>query len=226
MPHDRDRVWTHGGACASRRALYISRRPCRHAVSAASAQIVEFLLEETDISLEVRWPSSSNATRGLAREAGHACAPQAKNVDGETAIFYPVRNKNPDMVRMLCEFGANVNAASYTKDTPLKAACRANNIEIVNALLDWRATRRPSAFDLLKGYAKGEIDRRLEIERKEKQAEAEAAIKAKQGKKGQKYQQGSKSEYGEWRPYLDKRKRGIFYYNRVSRVSQFEVRSI
>ena len=154
-----------------------------------------------------------------------ARAAQSKNVEGETAIFYPVKNKNPDMVRMLCEFGANVNVASYMKDTPLKAACRANNIEIVNALLDWRATRRPSAFDLLKGYAKGEIDRRLEIERKEKQAEAEAAIKAKQGKKGQKFQQGSKSEYGEWRPYLDKRKRGIFYYNRVSRVSQFEVRA-
>lgn len=187
-------------------------------------QIVEFLLEETDISLEVR------CRRRLFPRARAACvrrarAAQSKNVEGETAIFYPVKNKNPDMVRMLCEFGANVNVASYMKDTPLKAACRANNIEIVNALLDWRATRRPSAFDLLKGYAKGEIDRRLEIERKEKQAEAEAAIKAKQGKKGQKFQQGSKSEYGEWRPYLDKRKRGIFYYNRVSRVSQFEVRA-
>ena len=138
-------------------------------------QIVEFLLEETDISLEVR------CRRRLFPRARAVCvrrarAAQSKNVEGETAIFYPVKNKNPDMVRMLCEFGANVNVASYMKDTPLKAACRANNIEIVNALLDWRATRRPSAFDLLKGYAKGEIDRRLEIERKEKQAEAEVTI--------------------------------------------------
>ena len=92
------------------------------------------------------------------------------------------------MTRLLCEFGANVNAASYTKDTPLKGACRANNIEIVNALLDWRATRRPSAFELLKGHAKLEIERRLEIERKEKQAEAEAAIKSQAGgRKGAKW---------------------------------------
>jgi hypothetical protein len=42
-------------------------------------------------------------------------------------------------------------------------------------LLDWRATRRPSAFDLLKGSSKVEIEHRLEIERKEKQAEAEAS---------------------------------------------------
>ena len=112
---------------------------------------------------------------------------QAKNVDGETAIFYPVRNVNPEMVRLLCEFGANVNAASYSKDTPLKGACRANNIQIVNALLDWRATRRPSAFDMLKGHAKLEIDRRLEIERKEKQAEAEAAQASKGGRRGAKW---------------------------------------
>lgn len=165
-------------------------------------EIVEFLLEETDISIE------------------------AKNVDGETALFYPIRTVNAPMVKLLCEFGANVNAASYVKDTPLKGACRANNVEIVNVLLDWRATRRPSAFDLLKGSSKVEIEHRLEIERKEKQAEAEAAQKAqgsKRGGGGNAKFKTSKSEFGEWRPYLDKRKRGIFYYNRVSRVSQFEI---
>ena len=44
-------------------------------------EIVEFLLEETDISIE------------------------AKNVDGETALFYPIRTVNAPMVKLLCEVG-------------------------------------------------------------------------------------------------------------------------
>jgi len=52
---------------------------------------------------------------------------------------------------------------------------------------------------------------------------AQKAQGSKRGGGGNAKFKTSKSEYGEWRPYLDKRKRGIFYYNRVSRVSQFEI---
>ena len=52
---------------------------------------------------------------------------------------------------------------------------------------------------------------------------AQKAQGSKRGGGGNAKFKTSKSEFGEWRPYLDKRKRGIFYYNRVSRVSQFEI---
>jgi len=59
----------------------------------------------------------------------------------------------------------------------------------------------------------------LEREKREKIEEFER-IKAQQaaGKKGNSRNQKA-SAVGEWRPYRDKRGRGIFYYNRVSRVS-------
>ena len=58
-----------------------------------------------------------------------------------------------------------------------------------------------------------EEEKRKKVEEYEKLKRLEAA-----GKKGRK-----KSAVGAWVPYRDKRGRGIFYYNRVSRVSQFEV---
>jgi len=65
---------------------------------------------------------------------------------------------------------------------------------------------------------------RLETERLEKLAEFEAIKLAKaRGGKAANSRNARPSAVGEWRPYRDKRGRGIFYYNRVSRVSQFEV---
>jgi len=161
--------------------------------------VVDLLLSETQISIE------------------------SKNVDGETALIYGALTGDVETVECLCEFGANVNAESYSKDSPLKRACRNQDVPMIHKLLDFAATRRPSAFELLEGDAKQVILDRLEAERLEKLAEFEAIKNAKaSGKKGG--GRGAKaSAVGEWRPYRDKRGRGIFYYNRVSRVSQFEV---
>ena len=43
----------------------------------------------------------------------------------------------------------------------------------------------------------------------------EAAGKVRKGRRP--------SSVGKWVPYRDKRGRGVFYYNKVSRASQFEV---
>ena len=162
--------------------------------------IVDLLLSETQISIE------------------------SKNVDGETALLYAALTGDVEMVECLCEFGANVNAESYGKESPLKRACRAQDVAMVHKLLDFAATRRPSAFDLLQGDPKEIILARLEKERLEKLAEFEAIKLAKaRGGKGAGRVGAKASAVGEWRPYRDKRGRGIFYYNRVSRVSQFEI---
>jgi len=87
-------------------------------------------------------------------------------------------------------------------------------------LLDFKAQRRKSAFDLLEGKAFDEIMKRLEIDEKEAKAKAKAQTKAAQQGNLRGVSMGS--EYGAWIPYLDKKKNEVFYYNKVSRESQWE----
>ncbi|KAJ1449184.1 ankyrin repeat-containing domain protein [Pelagophyceae sp. CCMP2097] len=166
--------------------------------------ILDLILSETHISIE------------------------AKNVDGETALHYAVNTGDVDLVVCLLEFGSNVNAESYAKESPLRRACRNNDSAVVHALLDHRATRRLEAFALLRGVAQADVQRRLDMERDEKLRDFEAAKREKErlaGKDGgrARARSGNASGVGEWRPYRDKRGRGIFYYNKVSRVSQYEI---
>ena len=157
--------------------------------------LIDLLLSETEISIE------------------------SKNVDGETALHYAALRGSMEAVEALLEFGANVNCESYSRDTPLKRACRQQRVDLVHKLLDYDCNRRPSAFAILEGEALMEITLRLEEEKRKKVEEYEKLKRLEAaGKKGRK-----KSAVGAWVPYRDKRGRGIFYYNRVSRVSQFEV---
>jgi len=179
----------------------IGQNPFTVSVEYKWLEIVEFLLENTTLSLET------------------------KNSEGETALFYAVRNSDLDMTQALCEFGCNVNVASYDKLTPLKIACQSQAVEIVGVLLDFKATQRPSAFDLLEGRAKGIVNKRLEDEKQRKREEAEKHAKDKRragGGLSATWSSGGKSEYGAWKPYIDKKDSGVFYYNTVSRVCQRE----
>ena len=167
------------------------------------SQVADLLLTETNISLE------------------------SKNVDGETAMLYASASGSLELVELLCEFGANVNAESYAKDTPLKRACRANNGPVVDTLLTFRATRQTAAFDLLNDDLKAHVLKRLEEESDEKKRQFEANKRAKalagdgNDTKSAGRNAGENSDVGAWRPYRDKLGRGIFFYNSVSRVSQF-----
>ena len=158
--------------------------------------LIDLLLSETEISIE------------------------SKNVDGETALHYAALRGSMEVVEALLEFGANVNCESYARDTPLKRACRQQRVDLVHKLLDYDCNRRPSAFAILEGEALMEITLRLEEEKRKKVEEYE---KLKRLEAAGKNKKGKKSAIGAWVPYRDKRGRGIFYYNRVSRVSQFEV---
>ena len=158
--------------------------------------LIDLLLSETEISIE------------------------SKNVDGETALHYAALRGSMEAVEALLEFGANVNCESYARDTPLKRACRQQRVDLVHKLLDYDCNRRPSAFAILEGEALMEITLRLDEEKRKKVEEYE---KLKRLEAAGKNKKGKKSAIGAWVPYRDKRGRGIFYYNRVSRVSQFEV---
>mmetsp|Transcript_25642 Transcript_25642/g.51210 ORF Transcript_25642/g.51210 Transcript_25642/m.51210 type:complete len:471 (+) Transcript_25642:186-1598(+) len=157
--------------------------------------VVEYLVENTEISIN------------------------ARNAEGNTALFIAVENGNVDICECLLAYEADVNAVNYSKKTPLKIACQSQNTEVIHMLLDFKAQRRKSAFFLLEGDALVEINKRLDDDEAEAKAAAEAQMK---GNNKGKTLGGNISAYGQWVPYLDKTKNEIFYYNRVSRECQWE----
>lgn len=63
----------------------------------------------------------------------------AKDSDGETAIFYAVGNQQIDAVDMLVRFGAGVNEQSYLGRTPLMYSAAMQNCEMVEHLISLSA---------------------------------------------------------------------------------------
>ena len=157
--------------------------------------VVEYLVENTSIQIN------------------------ARNSEGNTALFISINNNNIDIAECLLSYDADPNAVNYSKKTPLKTACQAQLTDITHMLLDFKAQRRPSAFDLLEGEAHFEIMKRLEDDEKEAKAAAEEQMK---GQNKGVVRGAGMSSYGAWVPYLDKKKNEIFYYNKVSRECQWE----
>mmetsp|Transcript_24607 Transcript_24607/g.46233 ORF Transcript_24607/g.46233 Transcript_24607/m.46233 type:complete len:473 (+) Transcript_24607:180-1598(+) len=157
--------------------------------------VVEWLVENTEISVNSR------------------------NAEGNTALFIAVENGNLDICECLLSYDADVNAVNYSKKTPLKIACASQHTELAHMLLDFKAQRRRSAIALLEGSALYEIQKRLDDDEAEAKAAAEAQRK---GKAGGLALGANVSSYGQWVPYLDKKKNEIFYYNKVSRECQWE----
>jgi len=158
-------------------------------------EVVEYLVEETAVGIN------------------------AKNSDGNTALFLAIINENVDIVECLLSYDADVNALNYAKKTPLKLACASQNTEIAHLCLDFKAQRRKSAFALLEGDALYEIQKRLDADEREAREAAEAQMK---GKNKGTIRGAGMSSYGAWVPYLDKTKHEIFFYNKVSRECQWE----
>ena len=144
----------------------------------------------------------------------------ARNVNGDTPLFVAVRNQNLDIVECLLAYDADVNDVNYEKLTPLKIACKSQNVSMTHMLLDFKVQRRKSAFDLLEGPAHKEIMRRLEDDEREAREAAEAQMKGKN--RGTVTGGGMTSSYGAWTPFLDKKSKEVFYYNKVSRECQWE----
>jgi ankyrin repeat protein len=55
------------------------------------------------------------------------------------------------MMKILLDAGADTDLQTNRRKTALKIACTNSNIDQINLLLDYNCTRRPSAFNLLKG---------------------------------------------------------------------------
>jgi ankyrin repeat protein len=162
------------------------------AVEFGAADVVEYLLEETEIPMEGR------------------------DTDGETPLFMACKKNNLDIVRLLVEFGADTNFVSFKKTTPLKTSCRENNLPIINILLDYKAQRRKSAFELCKWEVREAINKRVEFEKAEaKRLAEEEALRNRKGLTAKRTT--TKSAYQQWVPYNDKKTQKRFYYNKVSR---------
>ena len=144
----------------------------------------------------------------------------ARNAEGNTALFIAVMQENVDICECLLAYDADVNSENYAKKTPLKLGCSQQNTALVHMLLDFKAQRRKSAFDLLEGDALTDILKRLAQDDKDAKAAAEAQMK---GKNRGVVRGAGMSSYGAWVPYLDKKKNELFYYNKVSREAQWEV---
>ena len=99
---------------------------------------------------------------------------------------------------------------------------------MIHLMLNYHCQRRQSALDLLEESNREQIQRRLDAEDQKAAAEAEAAEAAKEKAivEGT-YDESSigfrnKTPWGAWIEYNDKRGRGVFYYNPVSRASQWD----
>ena len=71
-----------------------------------------------------------------------------------------------ELMEILIDNGADVNMMNFRKKTPLHIACMNQSAEQAMTLLDKKAQRRPSAFDLLKGMPRDIVFNRIEAEDK------------------------------------------------------------
>lgn len=146
-----------------------------------------------------------------------------QDVDGITALFIAVEHGHSGygMAKMLLERGADPNIATSRKNTPLKVACEAQNIEMINLLLDHKAHRRQSALEMTMGQVAYEVNKR--VAREEKEAMEEARRLEDERLKNNEENKGGfkdKSPWGAWVRYADKKGNGKFYYNPVTRESR------
>ena len=186
-----------------------SKTPLHLAVEYKNPGFIELLLEHPELMIEA--PDSEGATAFvMAVEAGQA----------DDDMGY-------EMAELLLKGGADPDAVTHRRKTGLSIACKNQNIPMVHLVLNFNCQRRPSAISLLLPDLAEQIRRRLDAEDQKAAAMAEAAEAAKEKAISEgTYDEGSvgyrnKSPWGAWVEYNDKRGRGVFYYNPVSRASQW-----
>jgi hypothetical protein len=133
-----------------------------------------------------------------------------------------------EITKILLRAGADPNALTLRRKTPLKLACAAQNVEMVNLILDHKAQRRQSAFNLLKDEALATITKRLEEDERRQQQEEQAAAEERErleksglyeANKANRVGHLGRSPYGAWVEYREKQTGKPFYYNTVTRKS-------
>jgi hypothetical protein len=153
------------------------------------------------------------------------------DIEGVTALMLAVEKGEDglEMLERLLVAGADTEAETVKRKSALSIACKMQSVGAVNALLNHHCKRRPDAIALLQGATQREIEARIRKEDSEakateaqerKRAEEEALHNASATattKSGYR----NRSPYGAWVEYMDKRGGGPFYYNPVTRKSQW-----
>lgn len=147
------------------------------------------------------------------------------DVDGCSALILAVE-KGEDGLKMataLLDAGADPNIITLKRKSALKIACAAQNLNIVNALLDHSVLRRKSAFNLLRDDAFNKVQSRIaEEEQREAEALKKAAKEEEQMARTGMSTQRHKKIFEAWVEYRDKKSKKAFYYNTVTRKSQYD----
>ena len=147
-------------------------------------------------------------------------------MSGDTALHYAVREEHVEITELLLDFGASTDIENYKKESPLMIACEANRDDIVHLLLDFNCERDKKALDLLFGPPAESVYERVNAEEEERRRKEEERRKLKEAAAQRAAKR--KDVWGDldtthaWVPYKDKRGRGIFYYNKITRHSQWE----
>jgi len=146
--------------------------------------------------------------------------------EGYTALILAIEeNENGlEMVKILLQNGCDPNIQTLRRKTALKIACQAQNLTVVNILLDYSVQRRNSAFNLLKEDNFAKLQARMNEDERRIQEELEKAEREKEEKDrfvvNEKAQRKNPTEA--WVEYRDKRSKKPFFYNTVTRKSTFD----
>ncbi|CAM9750068.1 unnamed protein product [Chrysoparadoxa australica] len=139
--------------------------------------------------------------------------------EGNRPIHLAARSGERAYIDLLVDYKADITSPNYKGVTPLKLVCQRNDYVLVNVLLDYKVPKEEEAFALLEGEAEEKIRWRL----KQDAAQAKKLADSKSKHDNEAVRLKALAAYGKWVPYNDKLGKGIFYYNTVSRESQWEV---
>jgi serine/threonine-protein phosphatase 6 regulatory ankyrin repeat subunit A len=193
----------------------VGKTSLMYAVDLMNDKLVQMLCENDDLVIN-SCDGDGNTPLILAVEKGNEV-----DSDGD-------KNDTLKICEFLVKAGADVNFITKKKKTPLLIACKRQNADQVNFLLSNKVQRKPEVIGLLEEEAFEIIDKRLKADEKALEDEAQRKLKEKQRLEDEgkidinKCGYRNKSPWGAWVDYSDKRGRGIFYYNPVTRVSTFD----
>ena len=149
-----------------------------------------------------------------------------RDMSGDTALHYAIKGEHVEIAEILLDFGSSTDIENYKKESPLKIACEANRDDLVHLLLDFNCNRDKASLDLLFGPPAESVFERVNAEEEERRRKEEERKKLKEAAAAR--AANKKNVWGDlegknaWVPYKDKRGRGIFYYNKITRHSQWE----
>jgi hypothetical protein len=160
--------------------------------------------------------------------------------EGATPLLLTMEKKSAEGIKLMelvLRGGADPNLApvvgrvgTQSSREPFHIACEANNLQQVMLLMDFKVQRKGIDLALLTGAVAEAVNKRIKAEEKAAKAEYDRLEKEREtltltgGSSAVTTIHGykSKSPWGQWIEYRDKRDGSPFYYNLVTRNSQRE----